>query len=201
VARVPVSGTQARLDPHAAREFLSPYVYARFVERVTLLGGESSGKSTLARALAERFKTVSVDEYGRALWEAQQGQLAPADLLHIAQRQIEWEDAAAERANRLLFCDTSPLTTRLYSEWMFDRVDERLLVLARRPYAFTVLCAPDIPFHQDGSRRDADFRMAQHERYVRELASSGTPYLLARGSVEERVEAVARELMRRALAT
>jgi nicotinamide riboside kinase len=110
------------------------------------------------------------------------------------------EDEAAERAQRLLFCDTSPLTTRLYSEWMFDRVDERLLALVQRSYALTVLCAPDIPFHQDGTRRDAAFRSLQHERYVRELTASATPYLLVEGSLQDRVAAVARELANRGLA-
>jgi nicotinamide riboside kinase len=47
----------------------APQVYADHVQRVAFIGGESSGKTTLARVLAERLQTVWVPEYGRTLWE------------------------------------------------------------------------------------------------------------------------------------
>src|SRR5436190_9940361 len=50
-AQAPVSGTLIRGDIDAHRHWLSPPVYASFVGRVCILGGESSGKSTLAKAL------------------------------------------------------------------------------------------------------------------------------------------------------
>ena len=37
--------------------------------RLALLGGESSGKTTLAIALAERLHVAWVPEYGRQRWE------------------------------------------------------------------------------------------------------------------------------------
>jgi NadR type nicotinamide-nucleotide adenylyltransferase len=193
-ARVPISGTRLRDDPHGNREYLSPEVYAHFVERVALLGGESTGKSTLARALAQHFRTVHVDEYGRTLWEAQGGELTEADLLQIATTQVAHEDQAAQRAKRYLFCDTSPLTTRLYSEWMFSRVDPRLEALASHSYTLTILCAPDFAFQQDGTRRDEAFRAQQHERYLAELERRSVPYLLVEGDLERRVRTVARAL-------
>lgn len=189
--RVPISGTRLRDDPHGNREYLSPEVYAHFVERIALLGGESTGKSTLARALAQHFGTVHVDEYGRTLWEVQGGELTEADLLRVALTQVEHEEHAARRAQRYLFCDTSPLTTRLYSEWMFSRVDPRLEALASRSYILTVLCAPDFAFQQDGTRRDEAFRAQQHERYLAEFERRGVPYLLVEGDVERRVRTVA----------
>jgi nicotinamide riboside kinase len=39
------------------------------VRRIALLGGESSGKTTLARALAQSLGTSWVPEYGRQRWE------------------------------------------------------------------------------------------------------------------------------------
>jgi NadR type nicotinamide-nucleotide adenylyltransferase len=73
-SQVPVSGTLLRRDIHAHREWLSPAVYASFVKRVCLLGGEASGKSTLTEALARHFGTVHVPEYGRELWEGAPGE-------------------------------------------------------------------------------------------------------------------------------
>jgi HTH-type transcriptional regulator, transcriptional repressor of NAD biosynthesis genes len=109
--QLPVSGTLLRENIHASREWLSPLVYASFVQRVCLLGGESSGKSTLAEALAREFNTSHVTEYGREHWNSKSGTLAFEDMQHIAEVQVQHEETAAMHADRLLFCDTSPLTT------------------------------------------------------------------------------------------
>jgi hypothetical protein len=47
---VQVSATAIRRDAEACRGWLSPPVWADFVPRLVLLGGESCGKTTLARA-------------------------------------------------------------------------------------------------------------------------------------------------------
>ncbi len=186
----PISGTRLRADVHAHREWLSPVVYASFVERVCVLGGESSGKSALAAALARAWETVSVAEYGRECWEERKGRLQFEDMLAIGRRQVAWEEEAAGRANRFLFCDTSPLTTLFYSRDLFGAADEELERLAGRSYCATILCAPDFPFVQDGTRRDAAFRQRQHEWYGQELTRRRVPFLLVEGSVETRVSRV-----------
>ena len=61
---VPVSGTRIRRDPAANLEFLSGGARAHYVKRVLLLGAESTGKTTLARSLAEHYGTVWNPEYG-----------------------------------------------------------------------------------------------------------------------------------------
>lgn len=186
----PVSGTQLRADIHAHRQHLSPMVYADFVERICLLGGESTGKSTLAAALAAQFQTQHVAEYGRELWETRHGQLIFGDMLHIAETQIAREEAVAPISNRFLFCDTSPLTTLFYSRHLFGRADPALEALAQRDYTLYLLCAPDFPFHQDGTRQDTAFRAAQDTWYRHELTRSGLPWMEVRGSVDERVAQV-----------
>ncbi len=100
------------------------------------------------------------------------------------------ETAAAPAANRWLFCDTSPLTTLFYSHDRFGRAEPGLVELAERPYAFTILCAPDFPFVQDGTRREPAFRERQHAWYLHELARSGKPFSVVGGSVEDRVAQV-----------
>lgn len=193
---VPVSGTQLRADVHAQRAWLDPRVYATFVARVALLGGESTGKSTLAARLAKEHGTAYVAEYGRERWEAKAGRLERADLRLIAEEQVAREERAAERAVRFLFCDTTPLTTRFYAEEMFGDVDPVVERLAGREYAHVFLCAPDFPFVQDGTRRDADFRARQHAWYERELVRRGMRYDLLTGTVGERCAQVRAVLAR-----
>ena len=186
-AAVPVSGTAVRADVHAHRSYLAPEVYASFVARVALLGGESSGKSTLARALASRFETAWVHEYGRELWEERGGRLDPPDLLHIAEVQIAREERALLTSHRYLFCDTTPLVTRFYAEWMFGAADPRLVELAARPYHLSLLCAGDWPFVQDGSRQDPAFRDRQAAYYADHLRAAGVRIVELAGDLDTRL--------------
>ncbi len=74
-AAVPVSGRAVRADPVGHWGYLTPPVRAWFVRRVVVVGAESTGTTTLARDLAERYAarggvwagTRWVPEYGREL--------------------------------------------------------------------------------------------------------------------------------------
>ena len=158
--QVPVSGTQVRENTAATAPYLHPLVAAQLgvvppaaVPRVVLLGAESSGKSTLCAALAAAYRTAWVPEYGRTLHEQKHGNLAYEDLLYIARRHAELEDEAAPKARGVLFCDTNAATTALYSYYYFHRCDPALQAMAAvcgQRYAHTFVCAPTVPFEQDG---------------------------------------------------
>jgi HTH-type transcriptional repressor of NAD biosynthesis genes len=184
---VPVSGTAIRSDPHGYRLSMSSQVYASYVGRVCILGGESTGKTTFTEALAKHLTTRWVAEFGRELWDIRNGNLTFPDMLKIAREQVEREKSAAAEADRWLICDTSPLTTLFYSLAMFGQAEAELYALAQRQYAFVFLCAPDFPFVQDGTRRDSEFRDRQHEWYVSELETRGIPYVVLLGSLQERL--------------
>ncbi|MGK5027519.1 AAA family ATPase [Janthinobacterium sp. RB2R34] len=192
--RIPVSGTAVRSDPHAHRAFLDTLVYAGLVTRICVLGGESSGKTTLTAALAAHFDTSWVAEYGRELWESQDGVLDYDDLLKIGREQLRREKSAAGQARRWLFCDTSPMTTLFYCIEMFGEAEPELAQLAEHRYDLVLLCAPDFPFIQDGTRRDEGFRARQHAWYQAELARRGIAYIDVAGTVDERIGQVARLL-------
>ncbi|MBG6221497.1 MULTISPECIES: AAA family ATPase [unclassified Janthinobacterium] len=191
---VPVSGTLVRQDPQARSAFLSPIVRADFVTRVCVLGGESSGKTILTQALARHFETEWVAEYGRELWESQDGVLAYDDLLKIGREQLRREAQMLLAAQRWLFCDTSPLTTYFYCIEMFGKAELELAQLAEHGYDLVLLCAPDFPFIQDGTRRDGNFRARQHAWYQAELARRGIAFVNVSGSVDERIRQVAQLL-------
>lgn len=192
------SGTELRADPHTHRSSLSAEVYADHVQRVAFIGGESTGKSTLARLLAERLGSRWVPEFGRTLWEQQGGALQAEDLLRIAATQARHEDDAAADAVRWLFCDTTPLVTLGYSGWMFQTAPAELQRAAARPYDLLFLCAPDIPFEQDGTRVGVEFRAQQHAWYLQQLQARGVPYVLLEGDLDARVARVQGELAMRA---
>ena len=187
--RVPISATQLRADPALHRAYVSPAIRRDLVRRVTLLGGESTGKTTLAAALAQHLGTLWVPEYGRELWELRGGELVFDDLLAIAREQIAREDTALEGATGWLVCDTSPLVTMFYSQAMFARVDPEVGSLAGRSYDATILCAADFAFVQDGTRQDDAFRDRQDLWYRDQLDRAGIFHLIVQGAPLARVDA------------
>lgn len=176
------------------------------IKRIALLGGESSGKTTLARALAEALDTAWVPEYGRQRWEELRETLSLPELVAVARTQIAWEDEHAARAAARLgpagrgwiVCDTTPLTTLQYALHDHGEAPPELHAMARRPYDLTVLCEPDFDFVQDGCRRDDGFRRAQHAWTLQALAAQGVAPLVVRGPVAERLQAVRQALGPRA---
>lgn len=198
--RHPISGTRVRADVHANRDMLDPVVYADFVERVAVLGGESTGKTTLAKALARELDTVWVPEYGRELWETRNARLEFPDMLHIAEIQVAREEAAARRAKRYLICDTTPLTTLLYSQLMFDRADPKLENLADNPYEHTFFCVGDFDFVQDGTRQPVEFQRKQQAWYESEFERRNIRALRISGALGDRVHAAIRSLIHHQMA-
>ncbi len=160
------------------------------LRRMALLGGESSGKTTLAQALAQRLGTAWVPEYGRQLWEELRRTLTLQELTNVAHTQVIWEKERARRAVGWLICDTTPLTTLQYALHDHGQATPQLTRLAHRHYDLTVLCTPDFAFVQDGARRDDHFRREQHGWTLTQLAEQGVSPLIVRGSVEHRVEQV-----------
>lgn len=191
-ARFPVSGTQLRADLGAHWGMLTSPAKAHFARRVRVIGVDSSGKSTLAAALATHHQTAWVAEFGRHYWEERN---VPADtwtsdeFLTIAKGQAAWEDARAAEANRVLICDTDPLTTHVWRRRYLGAYDRELEALSdARTYALTLLTAPDFEFVQDGTRDDApELRATMHQWFLDELARKDLPFVIVGGSPSERI--------------
>jgi NadR type nicotinamide-nucleotide adenylyltransferase len=159
------------------------------VARVAILGAESSGKSTLAAALAAHYDTVWVPEYLREFVEERGRVPQEGDQIAIARMQMAHEDAAAALARRFVFCDTTPLMTAIYSRWYWGRVDAQLARIERRhDYAYTLVAAPDSPWEADGLQRESEaVRQTIHEQLLTVLHERAIPYLLVSGSLPQRL--------------
>jgi NadR type nicotinamide-nucleotide adenylyltransferase len=162
------------------------------LRRIAILGAESTGKSTLAEILASRHATLWVPEYLREFVEREGRTPREEEQVEIAFTQLEREESAAAQARGLLFCDTTPLMTMLYSQHYWGRVDTRIVQLAlERQYALTLVTAPDTPWEPDGLQRESEqVRQQIHAQLLELLAALDAPYLLLRGTSEERVARV-----------
>lgn len=165
--------------------------------RVAIVGAASSGKSTLAEALALRYRTLWVPEYLREFVDTEGRVPVAGDQFHIASTQRDREDAAAPRASQYLFCDTTPLMTAIYSRRYFGGIDVQLAPLADahpRDYAFTLVTAPDIPWVDDVQRESEEVCAIIHGMLLDELTTRGIPYLLVSGDPAQRLAQVERHL-------
>jgi len=189
-ATVPVSGTAIRSDPLAHWRYLPAPVRAHYARRISVFGPESTGKSTLAAALAARLGTACVPEYARAFLEARGG-AAPtrADLDAIAAGQAATEDALAPACNGTLICDTDPLLTAVWRAALFGEP----MPLPPRRYELTLLCDVDLPWVGDPVRYLPDDRGGFFERCVAALRAADRRYVVIRGEnrVDQALEALA----------
>ncbi|PWF55058.1 AAA family ATPase [Massilia glaciei] len=159
------------------------------VQRVAILGAESSGKSTLAAALASHYQTVWVPEYLREFVETQNRVPYEGDQFPIARTQREREDAAAQLATRFLFCDTTPMMTAIYSGVYWGRVDAQLAALdSVHNYACTLVTSAEGPWIPDGLQRESEeVRQSVHAKVLSTLDERGIAFTLVSGSLPQRM--------------
>jgi len=162
------------------------------VKRVVLLGAESTGKSTLAAALARRYGTVWNPEYGRPYTQIgrEHGTAwTSEEFTHIARIHCWYEDFLAELAREVLFVDTDAFTTAVFHEVYLGRPATDFADLAARGYDLFVVCGLDVPWQHDGIREFDEQRRTMQERYLERASGSGSPWVLVEGSVEVRLAA------------
>jgi NadR type nicotinamide-nucleotide adenylyltransferase len=168
------------------------------VKRVVIIGSESSGTTTLARALAEHYLTVWVPEYGRVYSEGRQytRQAWRSDeFTFIALEQARMEDGLATLANKVLICDTDPFATAIWHErYLGSRSDAVWEIAARRKYDLYVVTDVNIPFEHDSIRDGESFRQWMQGRFIEELSKGPTPMIVVSGPHEERFAAAVKRL-------
>lgn len=132
--------------------------------KVVLYGPESTGKTTLAKQLAEHFNTLWVPEYMREYlqekWDNKRERCTIDDLMPIAVGQMKAENEAAAKTDTILFCDTNLLVLKVYSEYYYNGFcPEPIAKYAKEnSYALYLLTGIDVPFFFDDLRDRPDDR-------------------------------------------
>ena len=164
--------------------------------RIALLGAESTGKTALAQALAQRIaddtglRTTWVPEYLRE-WCDTSGRTPRIDeQAGIADEQARRIDAAAA-AHEVVVCDTTPLMVSVYSEFVFgDRSLHERALAWQRGCALTLATALDLPWQADGLQREGPHVQRPVDALVRGLLTgAGLPWASIGGLGERRLEA------------
>jgi nicotinamide mononucleotide transporter len=155
------------------------------VRLICLYGPESTGKSTLARRLAERYHTSYVPEVAREMISS--NRFTGDDIVRIAREQTSRVMKMAKTANRVLFCDTDVITTAIYSDNYLSMVPGELSELEKEVrYDQYFLFNIDVPWVDDGLRDLGGKREEIFARFKAELDRRNIPYILVSGSYEAR---------------
>ncbi|MDH4176675.1 MAG: AAA family ATPase [Thermoleophilia bacterium] len=160
------------------------------IRRVCLLGAESTGKTTLARALAATYDTLFNPEFGRPYTELgrdREAAWSSDEFTHIARLHCWYEDFLAGLAQRILFSDTDAFTTALFHEMYLGTPAHGFEELAARAYDLFLVCGLDVPWAGDEIREFEGQRRWMHHRLVERARASGAPWLLLEGTLEQRL--------------
>lgn len=208
----PISGTAVRADPVAHWTALAPCVRAYLALRVILVGAESTGKTTLARALAEALRardathgsayaaTQWVPEVGRELTSEKLALLGAnadvaalrwetPDFIEVARRQAQREEQTARIGGPVLICDTDAFATGIWHERYVGVRSAEVERLGVAPHAHLYLLThpDDVPFIDDGMRDGEHLRHWMTERFVERLSKTDRQWQWLRGSRDARL--------------
>jgi NadR type nicotinamide-nucleotide adenylyltransferase len=179
------------------------------IKKIVIIGPESTGKSTLCTQLAEHYSTVWVREYAREYLEKNGTDYTFENLYDIAMGQLAGEDEMTndkrrttnESSNDLnrqpstancqpLFIDTDLYVMKVWSEFVFNKCDNRILTqISKRKYDLYLLCNTDLPWVKDNLREYPDLvtREKLFHYYKEEMSEQHVPWVVISGGYEERL--------------
>ena len=149
--------------------------------RIGIIGPESTGKTTLAKELAERYQGIFVPEYAREFVEKKGStEVTWDELCEIAKKQIE---RLAIRDEGLVVFDTELIITKVWFDYAFGRWPEWLdEAIKQYPMDVYVILYPDLPWVPDPARSNGsdEIRMELFERYKQEVEALGIEHYLVK---------------------
>ena len=156
--------------------------------RIVVTGSECTGKTTLARALAEHYSTVWVPEYVRQFVQEKGAAPEYSDVDAIARGQMALEDSLAAQASYLLIQDTDLLSTIVYSQHYYGDcppwIDQAFL---KRSADLYLLAGIDVPWVPDGEQRNrGENRYEMQNLFRQALAERGLRFVEIEGSTDHR---------------
>jgi len=155
--------------------------------RISITGPESTGKSWLAKQLAEHYKTQWVPEYARKYLNEINRPYAYDDILVIAKMQFEEENAAAEKTD-LLFCDTDFCVTSIWCKVKYGKCHKWITSkLEQNNYSLYLLCDIDLSWQYDPLREHPEMRSELFGMYRNLLEEKRFNYRIVSGTGEERL--------------
>lgn len=180
--------------------------------RVGIIGAECTGKTTLAEHLTSHYSKDYpcgfVHEELRQFVEEEKRTPHKHEQLMIVKRQIALEEQVSQKLIEehknppfiILFCDTTPLLTAIYSEVIFGTTDPDIQTIAQsHTYDLNLFTQIDFPWTADGLQRDGPLAQTKtHFRILAKLEAMNIPFETISGNKTQRL-AQAQQLLKQRL--
>ncbi len=168
--------------------------------KVVLFGPESTGKTTLSEQLARHYNTVWVPEYAREYlqnkWNNERKTCEPHDLLPIAEGQMSLENSLANKATKVLICDTDLLETKVYSETYYvghcDPILEKYAL--QNTYDLYLLTNIDVPWVGDDLRDKPNERERMFTYFKDTLEKYNRNFITLTGDKKTRLQTAVEQI-------
>jgi len=154
--------------------------------RIAITGPESSGKTTLAKALSEHYNISFVPEFARTYLEKTEGKYKQLDLDIIAQGQLK---SIISAEDTIVISDTDFSVLEIGSQYKYKNTSELINKLVQKDlFDLHILCSPDIPWEADLLRENPNSRDLLFELYSKSLNSNNKNFIVVNGSAKNRLE-------------
>lgn len=139
--------------------------------------------------LAKHYDTVWVPEFAREYCEKLTEPPMWQDEINMFNGQLALEKEILPQANRLLICDTTFITVKIWSDHTFGRSPQEVLDnLPNHPYDLYLLLNIDLPWEEDPLRDFPHMRDHFMDVWHKELQDLNARYTLISGTGPERYE-------------
>lgn len=160
--------------------------------KIALFGPESTGKTTLAKQLANYYETEWVPEFARDYlqekWEENQHICVADDMMPIAYGQVALENKKLASAKKFLFSDTNLMVTKVFSEMYYGFCDPLLNEAAlEHDYDLFFLTDIDVPWEKDDIRDSPKGRETVFSVFKQTLIDTHKPFITLSGNKESRL--------------
>lgn len=173
---VPISSTEIREWAVNHWDYVPEVCRPYYTSKVLIVGGESTGKSTLVQNLALAYNTNSVSEVGRDTCEYAGGEeyMVAEDLYENLLRQKINVMNAIKYSNRILFVDTDAITTLFYANLLLESATQQAkckdlatAINLINDWDLVFFLEPTVEFVQDGTRNEEI--AADREKYSNQI--------------------------------
>jgi len=152
------------------------------MKKIVIIGPESTGKSTLSKALAQHFNAPYVTEFAREYLEKLNRAYNKQDILNIAKAQVQLEDKISSKSD-FLFLDTDLIVCKVWSEFKYGDCHPWILKqIEQRHYDHYLLCDIDLPWENDGMREHPQHRKEHFDIFMNELIKLKKPFSIVKGA-------------------
>lgn len=159
------------------------------IKKIAIVGPESTGKSTLTKLLAKHYHTLWVAEFARYYCAALTAACTLQDEINMFHGQLALEESVLAMAETdFIFCDTTILTVKIWSDEMLGETPLIVLeALQERTYDLYLLLDIDLPWQEDPLRDFPHMREHFMSIWSKELDNLGANYVLING-IEDRLQ-------------